>query len=149
MSMPTDLCTHGVTFLGYCSGTTAIWCDPSTGQIITWNCAQDAYQCQEYGCADGAYCCDNPAMTPMVDMAAPATISPECTALGYEGACEGNVATWCDNGTVYTIDCDARGQACSVNGCASGAYCCDPPPAAPTDTPDMATPPDLTDPTAT
>src|SRR5262249_55794883 len=59
MSMP-DLCNHGVSFYGYCSGSTAIWCDPSTGQIITWNCAMDGYTCEEWTCADGSYCCGTP-----------------------------------------------------------------------------------------
>jgi hypothetical protein len=134
----TDPCTHGVTFAGYCSGTTAIWCDPSTGQIITWNCAQDSYSCQQDGCADGAYCCGDAPMTPMVDMAAPANVSAQCSALGYAGACQGNLASWCDNGTIFSIDCEARGQACAVDSCASGAWCCDVTPSA---TPDLATGP--------
>jgi hypothetical protein len=143
MSMP-DLCNHGVSELGYCSGSTAIWCDPSTGQIITWNCNLDGYTCGEWDCADGAYCCGQTPETPMMDMASPAEPSPECTYLGYSGACDGDTATWCDNGTVYRIDCTARGQGCAVDSCASGAYCCDSttstttPPT--TDTPDMSQP---------
>jgi hypothetical protein len=133
MSTP-DLCTHGVTALGYCSGSTAIWCDPATGQIITWSCAMDGYACTEWDCADGAYCCGQPQQS-MADMAAPAEASQACLALGYGGACEGDVASWCDNGTIYTIDCAARGQACAVDACASGAYCCDQsvPPSSPPD----------------
>jgi hypothetical protein len=139
MSMP-DLCNHGVSFYGYCSGATAIWCDPSTGQIITWDCAMDGYSCGEWDCADGAYCCGQ-TQTPMADMAMTTSPSPECTALGYDGACQGDTATWCDNGTIYAIDCAARGQGCAVNSCATGAFCCDttatPPPA-----PDMSQPAD-------
>ena len=55
----------------------------------------------------------------------PAQPSAECLALGYDGECDGNTATWCDNGTIYTIDCTSRGQGCGVNTCATGAYCCD------------------------
>jgi hypothetical protein len=142
MSMP-DLCTHGVTADGYCSGSTAIWCDPATGEIVTWNCAQDGYSCQEFSCASGAYCCGDPS-APMQDMSMPSTPSPECTSLGYDGECQGNVATWCDNGTIYTIDCDTRGQTCAVNSCATGAYCCDTPTTPPVDAPDLSPAPDPT-----
>lgn len=139
MSMP-DLCNHGVTFYGYCSGQTAIWCDPSTGQIITWDCGMDGYSCGEWDCADGAYCCGQPQQS-MADMAMPAQPSAQCLALGYDGECDGNTATWCDNGTIYAIDCTSRGQGCGVNTCATGAYCCDDttPPAS---TPDMSQPVD-------
>jgi hypothetical protein len=131
-------CTHGVTFEGYCASTTAIWCDPSTGQTIAWNCAQDGYTCEENGCADGAYCCGTPNMS-MPDMATPDTASPECLALGYTGACDGNAATWCDNGQIVRIECGDRSQGCMVDTCASGAYCCDAPVA---DQPDLSEVPD-------
>jgi hypothetical protein len=136
-------CTHGVTYQGYCADTTAIWCDPVTGQTIAWNCAQDGYTCQENGCADGAYCCGTPAMSTTDDMATPPDPTADCSALGYSGACDGDTATWCDNGQIYRVDCAASGKSCMVDTCASGAYCCDAPVAAP----DLTTPPpDLLDP---
>jgi hypothetical protein len=139
-------CTHGVTYEGYCAATTAIWCDPSTGQTVAWNCAIDGYTCEENGCADGAYCCGTPQMS-MADMATPTEASPECLALGYTGACDGDTATWCDNGNIVRIDCGARSQSCMVDTCASGAYCCDAPADAPdlSDVPDLGDAPDLVD----
>jgi hypothetical protein len=124
MSAP-DLCNHGVSYYGYCSGATAIWCDPATGQIITWDCGLDGYACGEWDCAAGAYCCGQTQSAPMMDMAQPAAPSAECLQLGYSGACDGETATWCDNGQIYRVDCVSRGQGCAVNSCASGAYCCD------------------------
>lgn len=118
-----DLCNHGVTFTGYCSGSTAVWCDPSTGQIITWACDLDGYACEQDGCADGAYCCGQAVTMP--DMAGPVEPSPECNALGYAGECQGGAAVWCDNGQIYTVDCAGRGQTCEVDTCSSGAFCCD------------------------
>ena len=135
MATAPPMCVSGVDYRGYCASAsgngaadTAIWCDPSTGQTFVVSCAARGQTCQVDGCADGAYCCDAP--TP-VDMAQPPQMTGECDALGYAGQCttDGH-ARWCDNGQVYDLDCGARGQSCAVDGCASGAYCCDdiPPP---------------------
>ena len=137
---PPDLCNHGVTADGYCSGSTAIWCDPSTGQIVTWDCGLDGYTCSEFDCADGAYCCGQTSSSPPMDMAPPDQPSPECLALGYEGGCVNNVATWCDNGTIYNVDCTSRGQTCAVNTCSTGAFCCDSDTPPPSDSSGMSMP---------
>src|SRR5205823_4532444 len=86
------------------------------------------------GCAEGAYCCDAPTAS---DMAAPPAQSAECTMLGYAGTCAAQHARWCSGGQLFDIDCGARGQACLVDTCAQGAYCCDAPATSP---PDMAAP---------
>lgn len=130
-TMPT--CASGVTYRGYCASATssgasdtAIWCDPSTGQTLVVDCAARGQTCQLDGCADGAYCCDGATVVP--DMAMSPSTSAECATLGYAGACSSDGhARWCSRGHLFDIDCAARGQACVVDGCASGAYCCDAP----------------------
>jgi hypothetical protein len=58
-------------------------------------------------------------------MAMPPAMNAECDALGYSGACEDGHARWCSGGQLVDIDCGARGQACAVDDCAQGAYCCE------------------------
>jgi hypothetical protein len=136
MSMPkpqdmaSPMCASGVDYHGYCAASTAIWCDPTTGETIVVNCAASGQVCQEDVCAYGADCCDAP--NP-VDMAA--APSPECTSIGYAGACTAdNHVRWCDSGTVYDEDCSASGESCQIDVCGSGAFCCP--------TADMSTDPD-------
>lgn len=134
------MCASGVTYRGYCASAsggaadTAIWCDPSTGQTLVVDCKARGKSCVIDGCADGAYCCDAAAGRP--DMAQPASTTQECTTLGYAGQCAGGHARWCSASQLFDIDCAARGQTCKVDGCASGAYCCDAP-ATPPDSPDL------------
>src|SRR2546423_3206635 len=139
---PAPMCASGVTYRGYCASATgtgaadtAIWCDPSTGQTLVVSCAARGQTCAIDGCADGAYCCDGAAAP---DMAMAPAQSAQCTMLGYAGTCAAQHARWCSGGQLFDIDCGARGQACMVDTCAQGAYCCDAPVAA---APDMAQPP--------
>ena len=126
------MCPAGIDLRGYCWGDVAVWCDSSTGTTYLWNCPLDGKHCGEDECANGAYCCDG-ASTSMPD-AAPMPPA-ECDRLGFAGECStDNHARWCSGGQVIDVDCTAQGQTCVVDGCASGAYCCDattPPPPPP------------------
>ena len=144
MATAPAMCASGVDYRGYCASATgsgvsdtAIWCDPATGQTLVVNCAATGKSCQIDGCADGAYCC---ASRVAVDMAQPATLAAECDTLGYAGACQSGHARWCSGGQVIDVDCGGRGQDCAVDGCAQGAYCCDPTSTAPPDMTTGATP---------
>jgi hypothetical protein len=138
----TPMCASGVTYRGYCASAsgngasdTAIWCDPSTGQTLVVDCAARGQTCAIDGCADGAYCCDAATIGP--DMAMSPDTTQECTTLGYAGQCAAGHARWCSVSQLFDIDCAARGQVCQVDGCASGAYCCDAPATPPGDPPDL------------
>jgi hypothetical protein len=63
--------------------------------------------------------------------------SDACGDLTYQGACDGNVLLWCENGGVRTFDCGASGKGCGWESDAVGNNCVDagaPPP--PADTPE-------------
>lgn len=121
----TPRCPFGIDLAGFCWGPVAIWCDPQTGTTYLWNCAFDGLSCRENDCALGAYCCG----APRPDAAVSDAASSECTRLGFRGECAGNTARWCNgSGQIVVLDCTARGQTCQVDTCATGAYCCTPPP---------------------
>jgi hypothetical protein len=46
-----------------------------------------------------------------VASAAAATAEP-CGSLTYEGVCQGDVAQWCEDGELVTVDCAAKGETC-------------------------------------
>jgi hypothetical protein len=102
---------------GYCSADgVAVWCDTTSDQVVSWNCAGSGLDCGVDTCQDGAYCCENVSQP-----------SNECPDLGFYGECAGDTARYCNSDTLIEIDCAARDQVCAVDDCAEGAYCCDPP----------------------
>lgn len=103
----------GVSEEGFCSGTTAVYCDTSGSSPVTrtWNCELSGMSCRISECADGAFCCDGAAAT-------------SCGALTFDGVCDGDVARWCGPTGPKSLDCAAQGQTCQIDVCAQGAYCC-------------------------
>jgi hypothetical protein len=97
-----------LTYDGVCEGEVATWCTAS-GSIKTRDCAAEGLVCgwldESYG-----YYCKKP---------------NACGDLTYQGACEDDVATWCDSGAVKTEDCSVHGQTCGWAGTQSGYYCVD------------------------
>jgi hypothetical protein len=100
---------------GECAAGVARWC--SGGRLFEIDCGGRGQSCAIDECAQGAYCCD--ATTPPPD-----PTPSECDRLGVAGECAGDVARWCSGGQIIEMDCAATGQACQVDTCASGAYCC-------------------------
>ncbi len=90
-----------VSYEGYCSGDTVIWCDE--GQLMEANCAEYGYSC---GYSGGIYDC-------VTETAAP---SSGCGGVSYEGYCDGDVVVWCDGGTLYQADCGSVGLDCGWTG---------------------------------
>jgi hypothetical protein len=93
----------GVTNDGECvlGGDTALWCDAEIG-IVQWDCGSEGLKCMVDDCGPGAYCCD------------PSPATDECPALGEKGACDGNVARWCD-GDQLRGDVCRDWQTCDVD----------------------------------
>lgn len=124
MKPPTDPATTcmdtGIDRNGFCTGTTAVWCDKDKNQTVTWDCAADGLSCQKDTCRDGAFCCtadgkDPPGHPDGTD---------ECNGLDFKGTCEGTTAKWCENGKLRNWDCAASGKSCEKDTCADGSYCC-------------------------
>jgi hypothetical protein len=46
-----------------------------------------------------------------------------CDGLDYLGACDGNVARWCDAGEVKQVDCTQEGGSCGFVNNEIGYYC--------------------------
>ncbi|MFK7987261.1 MAG: trypsin-like serine protease [Sandaracinaceae bacterium] len=93
---------------GSCNGNLAVWCDGDTlasercedGARCGWDADNDAYRC--------------------------ITGADPCDGVTAEGACQDNVATWCDRGTVQRRDCGAcggEGMTCQNVAELGGVYC--------------------------
>jgi hypothetical protein len=110
-------CGNGTNTAGSCDGTTAVWCDEESGTTQTWDCSTVAgFSCQTTCTGiEGAYCCDGTGKSDLSDT---------CGEVTERGSCEGQVATWCDGLGLHQEDCAANGDACQVDACADGAYCC-------------------------
>ena len=58
-----------------------------------------------------------------------ACVNPDdCEAIGYDGACQGDIVTWCESGVIIVYDCAEVGKTCgyeeaSGNTCVSGGPC--------------------------
>jgi hypothetical protein len=85
-----------VTAEGQCAGSFLSWCD--AGQVMTFDCASLNQTCGWSTLENYNDC-----------VALPQTGCGEVTA---EGACNGNVLTWCDSGELKSIDCAAQGSTC-------------------------------------
>jgi len=110
-------CGGVVDVVGVCTADgTAVWCDVESDQIVSWSCVQNQRECMVDDCAFGAYCCQGGG-----------TSSPanECESLGFYGECAGTTARYCSGSdTLIEIDCAVQGNACALDICAEGAYCC-------------------------
>jgi hypothetical protein len=119
---PSSECESGVTPAGFCTGTTAVWCDETSKQTVAWDCATENLTCQTNACRDGSYCCTADGGDP------PSTgdggTTDECNGLDFDGVCDGDVAKWCQNGKPQQLDCNGLDKRCEVDTCAQGAFCC-------------------------
>lgn len=114
-----DTC-QGITYDGCCDGETATWCDG--GALVTEDCGAMSgscgwvpdmgYYCQSDGGVDpsGTLPKDCPALT------------DSCMGITYDGCCDGEVATWCDEGALKTEDCSAMSGSCGWDP-EAGYYC--------------------------
>lgn len=117
---PAQECPADLDLAGSCDGpanNTAVWCD--NGVVFEIDCSESGQRCELDTCAYGAYCCGT------------STASDECAALGWRGACDGDVARWCAGENIVEHDCSMDGLVCDVDGCGPGAYCCEPASASP------------------
>jgi hypothetical protein len=90
-----DAC-GGITYQGQCAGSVVSWCE--NGALQSYDCANKAQTCGWQDDSVGNNC-----------VAAPVS---SCESLGYAGACDGAVLSWCENGEVKSYDCAAGGQSC-------------------------------------
>lgn len=121
---PSSLCDSGVTAAGFCTGTTAVWCDESAKQTVAWDCATEGLTCQTDTCRDGSFCCTADGGDPPNQGGGDGT-TDECNGLDFNGTCDGEVAKWCENGQPQELDCGAiDGKRCESDTCATGAFCC-------------------------
>jgi hypothetical protein len=101
-----------VTEGGNCAGDTLSFCD--MGMLVTVNCMEEGAppcQCVEDYCDCGTG----------EDGTGPdgGTGGGACGSLATQDACEGNVAKWCEDGTVQSFDCATVGATCMCE----GTYC--------------------------
>jgi hypothetical protein len=91
--------------IGMCSGARALYC--ADGALTAQSCAADA-PCGWDESAGGFRCVagDDP-----------------CAGYDRRGGCEGQVATWCDDGQLRQRDCAACQERCFMAGSPTGAYC--------------------------
>ena len=94
-----------ITPAGDCMGaSTAVWCDESTGLIASETCEGGA-ACGWDADAAGYRCVtDDP-----------------CMGISATGACQGDTAVWCDEGTVRRRDCGACDEASAATSATSAA----------------------------
>jgi V8-like Glu-specific endopeptidase len=102
-----DAC-GGLDYLGECAGSVARWCDG--GRVQQFDCGAQGQTCDFVDDQIGYYCQEAPAADP-------------CGGLDYLGRCDGNVAAWCEDGAVQSVDCAAHGQRCGYVNASIGYYC--------------------------
>ncbi len=86
------------TFEGACEGDVAVWCED--GVRVTVDCAATDRACGDDG--TGLMRCVDPAMP--------------CGDATFEGACEGDVAVWCEDEALVREDCSVAGLVCGDDG---------------------------------
>lgn len=97
----------GITYQGQCDGSVLRWCD--SGAVQSYDCANKGEACGWQDDSIGNNC-----------VAAPVD---SCASLGYAGACDGDVLSWCEDGAVKTYDCGAGGMSCGWQSDAVGNNC--------------------------
>jgi hypothetical protein len=83
-----------LSYEGRCNGNVAEWCNRQ-GDRESLDCAARGQVCGYINSEIGYYCTDE-----------------ACGDLTYQGRCDGNVAVWCENGSVRRRDCARRGLVC-------------------------------------
>jgi len=104
---------QGVTYEGYCDGTTLNWCE--SGQLKSYDCGWAGLACDYQDANVGFNCVQAPA--------APQQTATTCESLGYAGRCVGSVLEWCENGAVQTYDCAWAGMVCGYQNDSVGHNC--------------------------
>ncbi|MFH1435748.1 MAG: S1 family peptidase [Pseudomonadota bacterium] len=94
----------GETATGRCNRNVAVWCESSTIRLDY--CDASYGTCALNG--SGQYRC--------------AAGTDPCGGESLQGRCDGDEAVWCEDETVYRLDCPSRGYACGVDG--DGNYRC-------------------------
>src|SRR5690606_23340368 len=91
---------------GDCLGTsTAVWCE--SDRVASERCAEGT-TCGWDASTSGYRCLAG---------------EDPCGGISATGACEGDVATWCDRGVVRRRDCAPCGEVCGQVDEVGGAYC--------------------------
>jgi len=94
-----------VTALGACDGDVLSWCDRN--ELRVRDCAACGGQlCVKVDDAVGFGCVDD-----------------NCGGLDFRGACDGDVARWCSDGTLESEDCAAQSSTCGFIDDETGFYC--------------------------
>lgn len=102
----------GVSYEGYCDGTTLNWCE--NGGLKSYDCAWAGMACDYQDAAVGFNCVAAPA---------PHQPQPTCAELGYSGRCVGTVLEWCEGGAIQTYDCAWAGMSCGYQNASVGHNC--------------------------
>ena len=89
----------GVTYAGYCSGDTVVWCQDET--VYQVDCGGMGMDCMYDG---GIYDC--------VDTTPEPGYEDPCQGVSYEGYCDGDIVVWCEDGQVWNADCGSAGLDC-------------------------------------
>lgn len=95
-----------VDYAGRCDKNTLVWCE--NGVRKTVDCATRGKVCSWKNDAEGHDC------------VAPAP----CGGVTYEGSCDGDMLTWCDeSGALRKVSCAAKGRRCALQNEATGFNC--------------------------
>jgi len=106
----------GVPEVGVCDGEYLSFCDdgtlysyycPDFGRLCAWDTEYAWFECLPPGVGT-----DGPSdpVTDPVD-----TPADDCGGVSFEGMCTSDVLTWCDNGTLVTVDCAETGDLCTFD----------------------------------
>ena len=104
-TMPATAGCGRVDGVGRCDGGMAMWCENGSlrteacaaGSTCGWDNDESAFRC--------------------------ITGSDPCGGFDRRGACDGNVARWCEDGKARTRDCEFCGEICNPFATIDGAYC--------------------------
>ncbi len=128
---------------GLCEGDVGYW---TKDDLITrWDCGAEGSRCLVDACAEGAYCCDDPAddccsgadpectnpcpdePPPPGDPSTPPPVELDCDKVGYAGVCvNAAMVARCVGDAVSDYGC-YNGYTCQVDTCRAGfAECCPP-----------------------
>lgn len=99
-----------VTSTGGCSGTVLEYCDTSSGNIVSMDCASNNQVCTVSG---GFPNCTTPSG---------GGSGGSCGAVDSNGICNGNVLEYCI-GTLVMVDCSKSGTSCTVDSSTGFADC--------------------------
>ncbi len=108
---PADNCGD-VTFVGGCDGQVARWCQ--NGIVYEHDCALENKACGFVNDVDGYWCVETDNQPDPND---------PCGGISYLGRCNGNVAEWCEEGTIIKRDCARTGYVCGYVSPELGYYC--------------------------